>query len=280
MEAKTPFDVFNELKKNNEKNEFIKINELDSDSDVNSVHNESDKEGDDIKMNIVKHVKEINTNWKDILFELIKEHEDVINEFLNKQIETYHPHIHIFPPRELIFNAFNYFDFNDTRVVILGQDPYINENEAMGLSFSVPYDTKIPPSLRNIHKELESDIGCEQPLHGNLLKWARQGVLLLNSALTVRQSKSNSHSKIWKDFTDSIIKYISDNLDDVVFILWGRFAESKKELIDNNKHNIIVSSHPSPFSCKKGFFGSKPFSRCNEFLKTKNEKSIIDWNLI
>lgn len=214
----------------------------------------------------------ITTNWKDILlnFDFTK-----INEQFFKEVETYEPEFKMYPPRILIFSCFNYFNFENTNVVILGMDPYINENEATGLAFSVPDEVKIPPSLINIFKEIESDIGIKH-INGNLTYLAKQGILLLNSALTVRQGKSNSHKNIWINYTNYLIKYISDNLSNIVFILWGNDAKSKKSFIDTTKHHILESVHPSPLSANKGFFGNKHFSKTNNILQKYN-KNIINW---
>jgi uracil-DNA glycosylase len=164
--------------------------------------------------------------------------------------------------------------------VILGQDPYHGEGEAMGLAFSVPKNIKIPPSLKNIFKELQSNFDREiKTNHGDLTSWAKQEILLLNSSLTVKKDNPNSHSNIgWQELTDKVISYLSQTGDEKVFVLWGNFAQSKKNLIDENRHKIISSVHPSPLSANKGFFGTKPFSHINKFLKEKNQKE-IDWNL-
>ncbi len=180
----------------------------------------------------------------------------------------------IFPPAKDLFNAFKLTDFNDIKVVILGQDPYHGENEAMGLSFSVRRGVRTPPSLKNIFKELKDDLGIERT-DTDLSDWARQGVFLLNTVLTVEKDKANSHKDIgWEIFTDYVIKQINDRLDNVVFILWGRQARDKKRLITNPNHYIIESAHPSPLSAYNGFFGSKPFSKTNKFLLEHN-KNII-----
>ena len=185
----------------------------------------------------------------------------------------------IYPKGTEIFNAFDKTPFHKVKVVILGQDPYHNPNQAMGLSFSVPNETKIPPSLVNIFKELKDDIGLQIPANGNLSNWANEGVLLLNAILTVRQNEPASHSKIgWMDFTDAIIKKISDEKQNVVFILWGKFAQDKMQLISAAKHCILKAAHPSPFSAFNGFFGCKHFSKTNEYLAS-NGIEPIDWKL-
>ncbi|NFG63099.1 uracil-DNA glycosylase [Clostridium sp. CMCC3677] len=185
----------------------------------------------------------------------------------------------IYPDMYNIFNALHYTAFDDVKVVILGQDPYHGPNQAHGLSFSVNPGVRTPPSLLNIYKELKDDIGCYIPNNGYLKKWADQGVLLLNTVLTVRAGEANSHKNIgWQIFTDNIIKVLNTREKPIVFILWGNNAIRKEELITNPKHHIIKSVHPSPLSASRGFFGSKPFSKTNEFLKNDN-KTPIDWQI-
>lgn len=185
----------------------------------------------------------------------------------------------IYPPAKDLFNAFKLTDFNDIKVVILGQDPYHGIGEANGLSFSVNDGVRIPPSLQNIYKELYNDLGCEIAKTGNLEPWAKQGVLLLNAVLTVTKDKPASHKNMgWELFTDAIIKKVNEKETPVVFLLWGSFARSKKNLITNPRHLIIESTHPSPFSASNGFFGSKPFSKTNNFLKANGIKE-IDWRI-
>ena len=176
-----------------------------------------------------------------------------------------------YPKGNKIFNAFNLTPFNEVKVVILGQDPYHGPNQAHGLCFSVPSSVKPPPSLVNIFKELKSDIGKEIDFqNGNLENWARQGVFLLNSSLTVEQSKPLSHQDYgWLEFTDKVISLINNELKNIVFILWGSYAQSKIKLIDSEKHLILTAPHPSPLSAHRGFFGSKPFSKTNAFLQSK-----------
>ena len=184
----------------------------------------------------------------------------------------------IYPPGPLIFNAFNTTPFTEVKVVIIGQDPYHGDGQAMGLSFSVPDGVKPPPSLVNIYKELKTDLNIPTPSHGNLTSWAKQGVLLLNAALTVGANDANSHSKCgWHTFTDAVIKKISDKREGVVFILWGNFARQKKELIDTDKHFVLESAHPSPFSVTK-FLGNQHFSKTNKILEEQG-KTPIDWSL-
>ena len=184
----------------------------------------------------------------------------------------------IYPLKENIFNAFKLTSFENVKVVIMGQDPYHGEGEAHGLSFSVQDNVKIPPSLQNIYKELYSDLGIPPKNTGNLTGWAKEGVLLLNSTLTVEKDKANSHQGLgWQYFTDYVIKVLYLSEKPIVFILWGNFARSKKVLITNPKHLILESPHPSPFSAYNGFFGSKPFSKTNDFL-IKNNIKPIDWS--
>lgn len=185
----------------------------------------------------------------------------------------------IYPPKEYIFNALKLTPYENVKVVIVGQDPYHGENEAHGLSFSVQKGITLPPSLKNIYKEIYDDLNITEPNCGDLSKWAKEGVLLLNSSLTVVKDTPNSHQKIgWSNLTDYIIKLINKKEEPVVFILWGNFARSKKIYITNPKHLVIESPHPSPFSARYGFFGSHPFSRTNQFLKENGQKE-IDWQL-
>ena len=199
-----------------------------------------------------------------------------IDEYLEEEKHKYSDELRIFPKEDIRYLAFDLCSFEDIKVCILGQDPYHQEWQAMGLCFSVPADVKTPPSLVNIFKELYQDLGI-QKIDGDLTSWAKQGVLLLNSSLSVRESCANSHSKLWKDFTDNAIKYISDEREGIIFILWGTNAKSKKKFIDDNKHYILESNHPSPLSANRGgFFGCKHFSKCNEIL-LRNNKTQIEW---
>ncbi len=185
----------------------------------------------------------------------------------------------VYPPKNEIFNAFKYTPYEKVKVVILGQDPYHEEGQAEGLSFSVKNEIGRPPSLQNIFKELESDLGIKVSNNNSLVPWAFEGVLLLNSVLTVLKGAAASHaSKGWETFTDDVIKIINEKEDPVVFILWGNYARSKKVLITNKRHLVLESPHPSPFSAYHGFFGSKPFSKTNEFLK-KNGIKEINWQI-
>ena len=216
----------------------------------------------------------ITGDWKDILYKskISSKLDDILNKLNKMNLKE------IYPSYENIFRALNLTSFNSVKVVIIGQDPYHGENEANGLAFSINNGVKITPSLRNIFKELEDDIGIKRN-NTDLSSWANQGVLLLNSILTVKKDNPLSHEDLgWQEITNYIIKYISDKKENVVFILWGNFAKEYKKIIDNSKHYIVESPHPSPFSARKGFFGSKPFSKTNNFLK-KNNQSEIDWSL-
>jgi uracil-DNA glycosylase len=197
-----------------------------------------------------------------------------LGDFLNQEKKADKT---ILPPEGSIFNAFNILPFEQYKVVIIGQDPYHGLNQANGLAFSVNKGQKIPPSLRNIYKELKSDLGLEIPQHGDLSNWAKQGVLLLNTVLTVEEGKPGSHQgKGWEHFTDAVITEINNELNGVVFLLWGNYAKSKKTLIDNHKHLILEANHPSPLSANRGFFLCKHFSKTNEYLK-KQGKEPINW---
>lgn len=185
----------------------------------------------------------------------------------------------IFPPKDHIFNALKLTPYSNTKVVIVGQDPYHGIGEAHGLSFSVQDGIKLPPSLQNIYKELQSDLNIPIANTGNLTKWAKEGVLMLNAVLTVEKDKPASHRKLgWELLTDYIIKILNQKEEPIVFILWGNFAKEKIKYITNSNHYIITSPHPSPFSARSGFFGSKPFSKTNNYLKSKNIKE-IDWDI-
>ena len=183
-----------------------------------------------------------------------------------------------FPPGKLVFNAFNLCPFDKVKVVILGQDPYHEQGQAMGLSFSVPEGIMLPPSLQNIYKEIQNDLGKPIPASGDLTRWAKQGVLLLNATLTVRAHIANSHQTLgWQNFTDAAIEALNAHREHIVFMLWGGFARSKKRLIDANRHCIIESVHPSPLSANRGgWFGQHQFSRCNAYLKQQRLDE-IDW---
>ena len=193
-------------------------------------------------------------------------------------IDEYNNHV-VYPDMYDLYNCFKFTPFANLKVVLLGQDPYHNEGQAHGLCFSVQDGVQNPPSLENIFKELQSDLGCPRPNSGNLTKWANEGVLLLNTALTVRAHQANSHAKCgWAWFTDSVINLVSDQTENTVFILWGGNARSKKPLIDTNKHLILECAHPSPLSAYAGFFGCKHFSKTNAYLQAHG-KTPIDWDL-
>jgi uracil-DNA glycosylase len=215
-------------------------------------------------------------DWNEILSPLFSNERYLkIRQFL---IEEYKNHV-IYPDMYDLYNCFKLTPFSNVKAVILGQDPYHNVGQAHGLCFSVQDGVKNPPSLENIFKELKEDLGFEKPKTGNLTKWAKEGVLLLNTSLSVREHQANSHSKCgWAWFTDSVIKLISEHKENVVFILWGGNARSKKALIDQTKHCILECAHPSPLSAYNGFFGCKHFSRTNEYLQSKGI-SPIDWDL-
>lgn len=185
----------------------------------------------------------------------------------------------IFPPADDIFNAFHLTPLKEVKVVIFGQDPYHNEGQAHGLCFSVKPDVEIPPSLVNIYQELHDDLGCKKPNHGYLNEWAEQGVLLLNTVLTVRAHKPMSHRGVgWEEFTDAVIRKVNDIDRPVVFILWGKPAQEKAKMLDNPKHLILKASHPSPLSAYRGFFGSRPFSQANQFLEEHGVEP-VNWQI-
>lgn len=218
----------------------------------------------------------LTNSWNDILKDEFDK--DYYKKLRSQLINEYNEHT-IYPDKHDIFNALNYTDFKDVKVVILGQDPYHAPNQAHGLSFSVKPGVKTPPSLKNIFKELHDDLGCYVPNNGYLKKWSDQGVLLLNTVLTVRAGNANSHKGLgWELFTNKIISSLNDSKHPIVFMLWGNNAISKKKLITNTDHYIIESVHPSPLSAHRGFFGSKPFSKANNFLISKGEKP-IDWQI-
>ena len=214
----------------------------------------------------------IESSWKKVLTkDLQKPYFIELNEVVAAAYRTKT----VFPLEENIFAAFKHCPFDEVKLVILGQDPYHGAGQAHGLSFSVPDGVKIPPSLRNIYKELASDLGKEIPVSGNLEHWAKQGVLLLNSTLTVEESEAGSHQGIgWETFTDEVIRTVSDQKEKVVFLLWGKFAQDKASLIDESKHLILKATHPSPLSAHRGFLGCRHFSKTNEYLKDKGLRKI------
>lgn len=225
---------------------------------------------------MLKLSSEINNQWHSVLKQEFSApyFKDLEQFIIHEQKE-----FDIYPPENEIFNAFNCTPIEDVKVVLIGQDPYHGKAEAHGLSFSVRKGVKIPPSLRNIYKELNTDLNIMPPFHGDLTKWAHEGVLLLNATLTVRADTPGSHQKKgWEVFTNKVIEYLNEEKEHLVFILWGKYAQQKGEIINPNKHLIIQSAHPSPFAARKGFFGSQPFSKTNQYLKSKGITP-IDWSL-
>ncbi len=218
----------------------------------------------------------LKNDWEPLLEgEFQKEYYLTLREFLKAE---YRNKV-IYPPMTDIFNALHYTSCEDTKVVIIGQDPYHGPNQAQGLSFSVQRDVPIPPSLRNIYKELYADLGVSIPEHGSLVEWAKSGVLLLNTILTVRMKQPGSHRGMgWEHFTNKVIECVNAKETPVVFILWGRHAQEKESLITNKHHLIIKSAHPSPFSANRGFFGSKPFSRANDYLVQAGRTPVV-WQM-
>ena len=211
--------------------------------------------------------------WESVLSEEIqKDYYKKLRLFVHHEYHNFN----IYPPRELLFNAFSRCSFKGLKVVIIGQDPYHGEGQANGLCFSVNNGVRIPPSLRNIFKELKNDTGKEIPQSGDLTRWASQGVLMLNSVMTVREGKAGSHSKKgWETFTDAVIREINKQKDHIVFILWGNYAIQKGNIIDRQKHLVLTSVHPSPLSASRGFFGNKHFSRTNEYLSKNGQEPIL-----
>lgn len=215
-------------------------------------------------------------DWNDSLGEeLVKPYFKNLEEFLTEEYSNQE----VFPKQEDLFNALHLTPYSQVKVVILGQDPYHGPDQAHGLSFSVKPGVEIPPSLKNIYKELQTDLGCYIPNNGHLTKWAKQGVLLLNTVLTVRSGQAHSHrGKGWETFTNQIIAKLNEREQPVIFILWGKPAQSKLKLINTKRHRIISSAHPSPLSAYRGFFGSRPFSKVNEYLKASGVQE-IDWQI-
>lgn len=218
----------------------------------------------------------IEAGWLDVLNEEFqKEYFISLKQFLLEEKRLYK----VYPPGDRIFAAFDFTPFNRVKVVLLGQDPYHGEGQAHGLCFSVPAGIRQPPSLVNIFQELKDDLGIEPPASGNLEKWARQGVLLLNATLTVRANMAGSHQKKgWENFTDAVIRTLSEKRENLVFLLWGNYAQAKEALIDTSRHAVLKAAHPSPFSVYRGFYGCRHFSKTNDLL-LKFGQSPIDWNL-
>lgn len=215
----------------------------------------------------------LSESWRNTLS---SEFESEYYKKLALRVETDYLCETVYPERATIFTAFNLCSLDKTSVVILGQDPYHGPNRAHGLSFSVPSGVRIPPSLKNIYKEIEADTGIPIPDSGNLERWAKQGVLLLNATLTVEAGKAGSHQKIgWEQFTDAVIKKIADERKQVVFLLWGNYARAKRQLIDSSKHLVLEAAHPSPLSAHNGFYGCKHFSKTNTFLEQSGKGKII-----
>lgn len=215
-------------------------------------------------------------DWAELLAEeLEKPYFEKLQAFVEQERQAND----VFPPADDVFNAFSFTSYKQTRVLLLGQDPYHGPGQAHGLCFSVLPGVKTPPSLVNVFKERKSDLGLDIPSHGDLSAWAKQGVLMLNTVLTVRAHSANSHRKQgWETFTDAVIRLVNDKADPVAFVLWGKPAQKKIPLIDQDKHQVIQAAHPSPLSAKSGFFGSKPFSTINQFLQESGQAE-IDWSL-
>mgnify|MGYP000332842149 FL=1 len=218
----------------------------------------------------------VHPQWKELLTDVLSsDSAQELTTFISREREQFA----VYPPDDQVFAALSYFSPTETSVVILGQDPYHEHGQAHGLSFSVQPNIAIPPSLRNIFAERENDIGLKPPVHGTLTQWAQQGVLLLNTSLTVREGVAGSHAKKgWEAITDQIIRIVNDNTERCVFILWGAHAQAKKKLITQGHHAILEAPHPSPLSAYRGFFGSSPFSRTNALLQEAG-RAPIDWNL-
>lgn len=222
----------------------------------------------------MKLLRTLDSQWKNKLQDqeslsyFVELEEFVLGEYISTTV---------YPPIELLFHAFELCSFDSVKVIILGQDPYHGPGQAHGLSFSVPHGQKLPPSLKNIFTEIHNDLGIIPPHHGNLESWAKQGVLLLNAVLSVKHQSPASHAnKGWEHFTDRVIALLSEEKENLVFMLWGNYARSKKALIDTHKHLVLEAPHPSPFSVHKGFFGSRHFSKCNEYL-ISHHKTPIEW---
>ncbi len=216
---------------------------------------------------------QIESSWKEAL---VEEFAQDYFKTLSETIREKYLSEKTFPPPKLVFNAFDHCPFDTVKVVILGQDPYHNDGQAMGLSFSVPNGVQIPPSLLNMYKEIESDIGTPIPVSGNLERWADQGVLLLNATLTVKAHQAGSHQGLgWEQFTDAVIEKLATKREGIVFLLWGNYARSKAPMIDPERHLVLEAPHPSPLSAYRGFFGCQHFSKANQYLNEHNQTPII-----
>lgn len=237
---------------------------------LGALGNVYEKGGNDDKMNILKN------DWQNMIGEEFNQRYYLK---LRERLKEEYQHETVYPNMNEIFSAFHHTSYNDTKVVIIGQDPYHGPDQAHGFSFSVKPGVSVPPSLRNIYKELESDLGIVTPDHGYLIKWARQGVLMLNNVLTVRAHQPHSHQGIgWEIFTDAVIQALNERKEPIVFLLWGKHAQQKGKAIDRTKHKVLSSSHPSPLAAHRSFFGSRPFSKTNQLLKEIDKKP-IDWSL-
>lgn len=216
----------------------------------------------------------IEESWRQVLeAEFEKPYFQQLTQFVREE----YAHYQVFPPAPLIFNAFNHTPFDEVKVVLIGQDPYHGPGQAHGLAFSVQEGVKPPPSLRNIFKEIKADVGHEIPASGSLVRWADQGVFLLNATLTVRAASPGSHqNKGWEEFTDAVIRELSARKQGLVFLLWGAYAQKKGGIIDAGKHHVLKAAHPSPFAADKGFFGCRHFSKTNEYLRQQGQQE-IDW---
>jgi uracil-DNA glycosylase len=227
-------------------------------------------------MRVIMPTLSLYNDWHDVLQE---ETRQPYYDKLMLSLEVAYTERTVYPPAERIYSALELTPYTHVKAVILGQDPYHGAGQAHGLCFSVLPGVKLPPSLRNIYKELQDDIGCEAPSHGCLVHWARQGVLMLNNVLTVEEGQPNSHRKLgWEKFTNKLISALNDREQPIAFVLWGRHAQEKGRYIDRNRHFVIEEVHPSPLSAYAGFFGSRPFSKINAFLK-QNDKAEIDWRI-
>jgi len=245
-----------------------------------NTENQENEEPQTVDLSTISYAnchKLLPSSWKKVLKNEFKK--SYFKQLFRKLAMEEKRETEIFPPAHMVFRAFELCPWDQLKVVILGQDPYHDDGQAEGICFSVQKGIKIPPSLRNMYKEAATDVGLEHPGHGSLIQWGKQGILLLNTVLTVEAHKANSHKKFgWTQFTDAVIHAISRQHKDVVFVLWGNQAKKKKDMINTSKHKIVSSAHPSPLSASRGFFGSKPYSKCNKLLKAMG-KTEIDWQI-